>query len=471
MLPVSENYAIFPSVIPADTPTEMVIVAREKAFLPSDGEAYDLTVIPVGGDEPNYYAPSTHIKLTAVAKDGVLRFTHTFSDEQEHLIFLEYGEKKLWEFHVFSLREDLYALRPLIGDLHAHSFRSDGKRDPAALAGHFREQGYDFFALTDHNRYYPGGEIDETYQNVRLGITHIQGEEVHTPGSIVHIVHIGGKRSVTERYVHDQETHAREIADYAKRVPDTIPAQYAERYAKAMWATDKIHAAGGLAIFPHPFWIPVKSHVFNVCDEFARILLTSGMFDAFELLGGGGQAIRNRTVAFWGDLRAEGLKIPVVGSSDVHDIEKDDTFPHVFTVCFAKENEESAILSAVRDGNSVAVEATGTEYDRHYRAYGSLRLVTYVQYLLRHFFPKRQRICQGEGVAMRAFAIGETDAALIEAQVAQSERFYASFFGKEAPMLPTRQILDFEERWRDTQRNGPLTKGGSIQAPPVTRQI
>lgn len=472
MLPISENYAIFPSVVRADVPSDMVIVPREKAFLFFSGEEYRLTIISLNNDEPSYYTPTTHVHLTATAADGVLRFSYTFPDEQEHLILLEYGEKQLQEFHVFSLREDLYRLRPLRGDLHSHSYRSDGKCDPAALAGHFREQGYDFFALTDHNRYYPGGEIDETYDGVKLGITRIPGEEVHAPDSVVHIVHVGGSSSVADLYVHDGDGFDREIAEkYLPRVPSNIPERYADRYAKAIWATDKIHEAGGLAIFPHPFWIPGKSNTFNVCDEFARILLTSEMFDAFELLGGCTQANQNRTVAFWGDLRAEGLKIPVVGSSDVHGIEKAHTFPHLFTICFAEENETASILSAVQNGNTVAVEATNVEYDRHYRAYGSLRLVTYAQFLLRNYFPKRQRICQGEGVAMRAYAIGEADAALVEVQVKQSESFSARFFGREAPILPSESMLAFEEKWREIQLQGPLTKGSVIRSSTVTRQI
>lgn len=140
----------------------------------------------------------------------------------------------------------------------------------------------------------------------------------------------------------------------------------------------------------------------NVCSDFARILLKSGMFDAYEVVGGMGQLGVNLSVALWNDLRAEGCRIPVVGSSDVHSIAKSFVFPHLFTVCFAEANENDAIISAVKNGLCVAVEATGTEYERHYRCYGSLRLVTYAQFLLNHYFPHYTRVCQGEGVAMRA---------------------------------------------------------------------
>lgn len=253
MLPAAKNHAIWPSVVPADVPSEMTIAPCERAFLLVDGEEYRITVISVNSDEPSYYEPSARTVLFARAQDGVLRFTFTFAGEQEHTILFEKGDVKLGEFTVFSLLSDLYPLRPMKGDLHTHSFRSDGKRDPSALAGHFREQGYDFFALTDHNRFYPGGEIDEVYSGVKTGIFRITGEEVHAPESVVHIVHIGGGTSVTEQYVNHPEQFESEIEEYIKKVPADVPARYAPRYAKAMWATDKIHEAGGLAIFPHPY--------------------------------------------------------------------------------------------------------------------------------------------------------------------------------------------------------------------------
>ena len=469
MLPKPENHAIWPCVILADEPTVMTITAQEKAFLFPEGQSYDLTIISINEDEPFYYEPKTHRHLTVDAHEGVLRFEAVFPGEQEHLIILEREGKKLQEFTIFSLYEDLYRLEALRGDLHAHSFRSDGKRDPAALAGHFREQGYDFFALTDHNRFYPGGEIDETYSGIQLGITRVLGEEVHTPGTSVHIVHVGGQSSVAGTYVHHPDVYARELSDCEQRIPGHVPEKYRSRYACAMWATERIHQAGGLAIFPHPYWRPGASRMYNVCDEFTLLLLNSGMFDAYELAGGMGQPGVNRSVALWGELRAQGAAFPVVGSSDVHGLENSVSFPYLFTLCFAEANSNDSICEAVKNGLCVAVETSmdGTEY----RCYGSLRLVTYAQFLLKTFFPRRLRICQGEGAAMRAYALGDADAVLIESQVQQSEVFRKRFFGRLPAPLPSAAMLAFEAKWREVQLAGPLTKGGRIDAPPVTRQI
>lgn len=472
MLPVYENYRIYPAVVKAEETAEMTIVPKGRAFFFFEGEEYTILHVEKNGDETDHQSPKNHRRITVTAKDGVLRFPDAFPGEQEHILVLCYGEKALAEFSVYSLREDLYRLRPLKGDLHTHSYRSDGKHDPAEAASIIREQGYDFYALADHNRYYPGAEIDEVYRDVKLDLTRVKGEEVHTPGSVVHIVHVGGSESVAERYIEDPEGYEREVNGYRKEVPAVVPEQYRDRYARAIWASKKIREAGGLAIFPHPYWRPGKSMAFNVNDSFAATLLQSGLFDAYELIGGMTPEGNNRSVVLWSELRAEGLCIPVVGSSDVHKFEKASTFPYCFTVCFAERNENDAIVDAIRSGRSVAVEASGVEYDRIDRVYGSLRLVSYAQFLLRTYFPARQRICQGEGIAMRAYAVGECEKELIERQAEATERHRQRFFGEIPPVTPSLEMLEFESRHREIHlTKGPVTNGSLVFSEKITRQI
>ena len=466
MLPTPQTFSIYPSVIPADKTTLMTIVPNEKAFIIQDGKEYQIKVIAVNSDE-NYYAPETHKIYDVTAHDGILTFEHHFEGEQEHTVLLIREEKVRQTFTVYSLYEDLYSLKPLKGDLHSHSCRSDATRDAAAQFGHYREHGFDFAALTDHNRYYPGQEYDEAFEGINTGITRVMGEEVHCPGSVLHTVHVGGKESIANRYIHNREQYEADVAEYMKKVPENIPEKYKSRYAKAMWLTDAIHEVGGLAIFAHPYWKPGSSKMYNVCDEFAKILLMSGMFDAYELVGGMGQIGISRSIALWSELRAEGLKISVVGSSDQHTLEN-STFNHYFTVCFATENTNDAIISAVKNGLSVAVEATGDGYARQNRCYGSLRLVSYAHFLLNNYFPKLQRLGEGVGVAMRAYYMEDADASLIESQAALLEKFSARFFGKMPPVLPTESMMTFENKWREVQlTQGPLTRGSSVDATPA----
>ena len=462
MRPDPKNYSIFPSVIKADTLSYMTVVPNERGFVFTDGDVYDVTVISVSIDDPNYYAPTMHKHLSAEAKDGALCFEYLFEGEGEHIIILSKNEKPVQEFNVYSVYEDLFSLTPLKGDLHAHSYRSDGKRDPSALAGHYREQGYDFFSLTDHNRYYPGEEVDETYSGVNTGLLRVIGEEVHTPGSVVHIVHVCGEKSVTDLYVHDLEGYEKDIAEYIKKVPASIPEKYCSRYAKAMWTTDKIHEAGGIAIFPHPYWRPGKSRSYNVTDEFARILLKSGMFDAFEIVGAMEWDGINRALALWSELRSEGYDIGVVGSSDTHGLKDSRTFSSCYNVCFAQSNSIDGIRDAVKNKNCVAVEATDTSTGTQYRAYGSLRLVSYAQFLLKYYFPTRHRLCHGEGVDMRAYAMGDASRELVELSAKLAKDFSLRYFGKVAPKLPSDEIRDFKARRDGVQANGPKRPGSTL---------
>lgn len=469
MLPSPKNYSVLPTIYPAGKESTVTVVPNERAFLFFDGEEYNITVLGVNDDVPERKLPTHHVKFTVKAKDGILSFKYTFAEEQEYTVIISQNDKPLSRLAVYALEDDLYPLVPLRGDLHVHSCRSDGARDPIALLGHFREQGYDFTTLSDHNRYYQGAEIDSAYAGVNLGITHIQGEEVHIPGTPVHIVHVGGKSSVTEIYIENSPEYQEEMKSYKESVPAEIPAKYAERYAMAKWVCDKVHSKDGLAIFPHPYWKPGDSKSFNVCDGLAKIFISSGMFDAYELIGGMTPSYNNRSVNLWAELRGEGVNIPVVGSSDVHTMEKSGHFPQNFTVAFAKSNTENDIISAVKNGLCLAVEAQGDEYGRVYRCYGKLRLAAYGRFLLENYFPTLQRVCQGEGVAMRAYAIGRTPKETVEYQVAQTELFKSEFFGKTAPILPTQEIIDFENKARERHYQGPITKGSLIYSDTVTR--
>ncbi len=472
MLPNPQKWNVWPSVYPTGKECLVTIAPESRIFLFEEGASYTVYLSGVNDDEPWYHAPSVWTRYDLTAKGGVLQFTHTFPTEQEYCIRLcrEDVDNKIAELALYALDEDLYALHPLKGDLHSHTYRSDGTNDPAELFGYYREMGYDFHCLTDHNRYFPGGEIDEVYAGLKLGITHVQGEEVHTPGSTVHIVHAGGKSSVTDIYIHDGDRYAREMVEYRKQVPAEIPEKDRERYAEAMWSCDRIHEAGGIAIFPHPYWCPGKNHCYNVSDALTEAFLKSGKFDAFELVGGMKVWGINRAVAMWQELRIKGHDIKVVGSSDVHDLTVMD-FPYHFTVCFATENENDAIIEAVKNGMSVACEMSGKEYEQEFRAYGSMRLVSYVQFLFRHFFPRQQRLCQGEGVSMRQYAMGHVDAKTVELQAAQAADFRDRFFGRKAHPMPDAAMLDFEQRWRERQLQSPPTKGSLIKTDKVTRHI
>jgi hypothetical protein len=81
------------------------------------------------------------------------------------------------------------------GNLHTHSTVSDGKRTPAEVIATYREQGYDFIALTDHFMERFGFPVVDTSEFRDDGFTTLFGAELHGPalshGDIWHIVAAG----------------------------------------------------------------------------------------------------------------------------------------------------------------------------------------------------------------------------------------------------------------------------------------
>jgi hypothetical protein len=113
----------------------------------------------------------------------------------------------------------------------SHSCRSDGKRDPAALASYYRERGYDFFALTDHGVMEPSVEMLATYRDIPLGIKLFAGEEVHIPGGWIHIVNFGCSRSVNTLY---RENKAK-IDEMLEKEAEKLTSAYYEAIEKTKY--------------------------------------------------------------------------------------------------------------------------------------------------------------------------------------------------------------------------------------------
>ncbi len=107
------------------------------------------------------------------------------------------------------------------GNLHMHTTRSDGRLSPEEASELYRQNGYDFIALTDHWK--------QTMEDDFKGLLRLSGCEYNigaTPREgIYHILAIGCTND---------------------------PAVSRSDDAQAI--VDRIHAAGGLAVLAHPAW-------------------------------------------------------------------------------------------------------------------------------------------------------------------------------------------------------------------------
>lgn len=112
------------------------------------------------------------------------------------------------------------------GNFHTHTTVSDGELSPEQTARLYKDAGYDFLALTDHNRWGNAPLSDEKFLL-------FQGTEIDTvwQGGVHHIVGIGGDHpdKTPIPLEHRRNVHPQEIIDY-------------------------ILGEGGIAIYAHPFW-------------------------------------------------------------------------------------------------------------------------------------------------------------------------------------------------------------------------
>ena len=130
MCPVGRNVELL-----AKLPSGLALNGKPRVFL----QAFE----GGGGDGPRELSADT-VRYS----EGSLALDLHLPLEQEYLlrIFDADTEAKrcLFECRVYGVNEDLLKLRPLKGDFHMHSIRSDGKDPPVQVAVACRRIGHDF---------------------------------------------------------------------------------------------------------------------------------------------------------------------------------------------------------------------------------------------------------------------------------------------------------------------------------------
>ena len=198
------------------------------------------------------------------------------------------------------------------GDLHVHTYHSDGNESAAAVARAAREAGLDFIAITDHN--------NTTHQLEPLaapGLLVIGGEEVTTPGGHANVWGLRGWRS--------------EIDFRVPPGPGSIEPLVTAATAR-----------GALFSINHP------------------VLECGGCAWEHEIPAGiasmevwNGPSAQPAAVAWWERLLREGRRITAVGASDWH--RAPAVLGRASVRVRADELSAPAILAAIRAGRVVVM--------------------------------------------------------------------------------------------------------------------
>ena len=208
--------------------------------------------------------------------------------------------------------------RWLKGNLHVHTNRSDGSQDLDAVVAAYRDDNYDFLAITDHRKLSDGASGEAG------GMILFRGEECNSEREsgkpVFHIVAINTREQIGMR-------------DTGQEI------------------IDEINRQGGLAIVAHPRWSWLPYETFDELTGYA----------VFEVVNGGCVKGTSRGTAsdYW-DRYMTKYKKPIlaVGTDDAHHAE------HEFATGWTMVNSErspAAILKAIRNGDCYATSGPRIE--------------------------------------------------------------------------------------------------------------
>jgi hypothetical protein len=409
MKTILSQVEIYPKVVRSRTRATVYVRGLGTRITFSPDTRYTVQITPLDDrTQGKVYDSTSH--------DGVLPISADFGAEGAYNLRIapngdNPGQSWPLELRVYALDADLFAQRPWRGNMHCHSYHSDGQESPAFVAASDRSAGYDYLSISDHGQYEPSIEAINTYKDVKIDLCLYPGEEVHPPDNGTHYLHFGGTYSVNRIFRDEPGRYERErdrIMEDLKKAGDPWSAHdLFPLWASTLWVARQIHRAGGLAIMVHPHWI--HEGAYHVPAELAGRMLTEGEFDAFELLGGQTVQENLTQVALWQEARAEGHFIPPLGLDDSHGSVNALWFGISKTVVFAPSPGNADLQSAIRSGQCVALEQYAGEALP--RIYGTYRFVSYALFLEEEYFPLHDRLCVEEGRLMHAYITGDADAA------------------------------------------------------------
>jgi len=198
-----------------------------------------------------------------------------------------------------------------------HSFPGDGGLPPWALRTEAQRAGVDVFAVTNHNQPLTG-RLAQWVSGLYDGPIMIAGEEV--TNADYHLIAVG--------------IHARVSADQT-----------------AAQAIAAIHAQGGVAIAAHP-----AQRFHGWTDE--AVAMLDGAEVAHPMIEGR-EGTRRELVTFYEHGRRLNPRLAAIGSSDVHTA---PTLARCRTFLFARDTTPAAVLDAIRNGRTVAMDTLGRLY-------------------------------------------------------------------------------------------------------------
>jgi hypothetical protein len=193
-----------------------------------------------------------------------------------------------------SANEPAPALRWYKGNLHAHTVNSDGDSTPAQVVQWYREHGYNFLVLSDHNYLTAIDALRQVYE-ARDRFALIPGEEVtstHT-GKEIHVNGYGLREEVSAQT-------GRGVVEILQK------------------SIDAIRQAGGMASINHP------NYTWAIGSRELRAVTGYQLFEVFNgswSVGNRGGGGRESHEEMWDQVLTAGQLLYGIAVDDAHDFQ------------------------------------------------------------------------------------------------------------------------------------------------------
>ncbi len=216
------------------------------------------------------------------------------------------------------------------GNLHGHSTRSDGNAPPEDVYAWYREHGYQFTTLTDHNQL---TQPDEFKSQARKGFVLLPGEEVTIyVGKVpIHVNGICTKHAIGN-------------------------SRFEDIHVALTWAVKQVIAQDAVALINHPnFEWALKAGDLEAGRDAQLVEIWSG----HPYVHPEGDATRPSTEAIWDQTLTDGLGFAPASVDDSHHYKPDDKEPTArpgrgWVYAFGAETKRKPICDALKTGRLYA---------------------------------------------------------------------------------------------------------------------
>ncbi|MBP3965694.1 PHP domain-containing protein [Paenibacillus lignilyticus] len=217
------------------------------------------------------------------------------------------------------------------GNLHAHSTRSDGQYEPETVIKAYREKGYDFMCLSDHEIYWKSEAYDDErflmlsgYEMACEMSWRETGQQYHIHGLL------DPSLGSTQEFEHNEE-HPK--PDYTGL--DTIQE-----------LIDEMRAKGNLVIMNHPTWSRNKPDDLLQLQHYFAVEIYNHQSELDEAVGYG--------LRHWDYLLSNGRKVFGIAADDAHGGPMDSAISEFFGGWISVEADglrQGEIIEALKAGS------------------------------------------------------------------------------------------------------------------------